>query len=96
MASIERLRDGRLTASVAAVLPLDSVWRDHLAPQIQDQVSPAVFRAIAEAVDKAFAGTQTLWATFGGALALWQVSGAVRAVMGAFVGSTGRTRSDRS
>jgi uncharacterized BrkB/YihY/UPF0761 family membrane protein len=31
-----------------------------------------------------FAGTRTLWATFGGALALWQVSGAVRAAMGAF------------
>jgi membrane protein len=70
--------------ALADMLHLDSAWRDHLAPQIQDHVSPAVFRAIAEAVDKAFAGRQTFWATFGGALALWQVSGAVRAVMEAF------------
>lgn len=70
--------------ALAGVFHLETVWRDHLAPQIQSHASPAVFRAISEAVDKVFAGTRTLWATFGGVLALWQVSGAVRAVMGAF------------
>jgi membrane protein len=43
-----------------------------------------VFSVISSAVNKAFSGRQLLWATFGGGLALWQVSGAVRAVMGAF------------
>ena len=33
---------------------------------------------------RAFTGRQLLWATVGGGLALWQVSGAVRAIMGAF------------
>jgi len=70
----------------AGLLHLDSVWRDHVAPQVQAQVSPAVFTVISDAVDKVFAGTQELWATLGGALALWQVSGAVRAVMGALDG----------
>jgi membrane protein len=69
--------------AVAGVLHLESVWRDHLGPQVQDNVSPALFMVISDAVNKVFAGTQALWATLGGALALWQVSGAVRAVMGA-------------
>jgi uncharacterized BrkB/YihY/UPF0761 family membrane protein len=35
------------------------------------------------AVQKVFASRRVVWATLGGVLALWQVSGAVRAVMGA-------------
>jgi membrane protein len=69
--------------AVAGLLHLTSVWRDHLQPEIQANVSPALFAVISNAVNKVFAGRQWLWATFGGALALWQVSGAVRAVMGA-------------
>jgi membrane protein len=69
--------------AVAGLLDLDSVWRDHLEPQIQANVSAAVFEVISNSVNKVFAGSQWLWATIGGGLALWQVSGAVRAVMGA-------------
>ena len=69
--------------AVAGLLHLESVWRDHLAPEIQANVSAAVFAVISNAVNKVFGGGQWLWATVGGALALWQVSGAVRAVMGA-------------
>lgn len=69
--------------AVAGLLHLDSVWRDHLEPEIQANVSAAVFTVISNAVNKVFAGGQWLWATVGGGLALWQVSGAVRAVMGA-------------
>lgn len=69
--------------AVAGLLHLDSVWRDHLEPEIQANVSAAVFAVISNAVNKVFAGGQGLWATIGGGLALWQVSGAVRAVMGA-------------
>ncbi|MDX6660564.1 MAG: rane protein, partial [Solirubrobacteraceae bacterium] len=56
---------------------------DHLEPEIRANVSPALFAVISNAVNKVFAGRQWLWATVGGGLALWQVSGAVRAVMGA-------------
>jgi uncharacterized BrkB/YihY/UPF0761 family membrane protein len=38
---------------------------------------------VSNAVNHVFAGRALLWATLGGGLALWQVSGAVRAVMGA-------------
>jgi membrane protein len=69
--------------AVAGLLHLNSVWRDHLEPQIRASVSGAVFAVISDAVNKVFASSQLLWATVGGGLALWQVSGAVRAVMGA-------------
>ena len=69
--------------AVAGLLHLTDVWRDHLEPQIQANVSSAVFAVIQNAVDNVFAGRRVLWATVGGGLALWQVSGAVRAVMGA-------------
>jgi membrane protein len=69
--------------AVAGMLDLNSVWRDHLEPEIQGNVSPAVFAVISNAVNNAFAGKRLLWATVGGGVALWQVSGAVRAVMGA-------------
>jgi membrane protein len=70
--------------ALTGLLNLDSVWRDHVAPEIRTQVSAAVFSVLSSAVNKAFSGRQLLWATFGGGLAVWQVSGAVRAVMGAF------------
>lgn len=67
--------------AVAGLLHLNSVWRDHLEPRIQQNVSAAVFSVISSAVRQVFAERQWLWATVGGGLALWQVSGAVRAVM---------------
>jgi membrane protein len=70
--------------AVAGLLHLDGLWRGHVAPEIRAHVSPAVFSIISSAVNKVFSGRQLFWATFGGGLALWQVSGAVRAVMGAF------------
>ena len=70
--------------ALAGILHLDGVWRDHVAPEIHARVSADVFSVISSAVDKAFSDKQLLWATLGGGLALWQVSGAVRAVMGAF------------
>jgi membrane protein len=70
--------------ALAGILHLDGVWRDHVAPEIRLHVSADIFRVISSAVEKALSDKQLLWATLGGGLALWQVSGAVRAVMGAF------------
>jgi membrane protein len=69
--------------ALAGLLNLNSVWRDHIASQVQTNVSPDLFSVISDAVNKAFGGGQLLWATLGAGLALWQASGAVRAVMGA-------------
>jgi membrane protein len=70
--------------ALAGLLDLDGVWRDDVAPEIRANVSPDVFSVISSGVSKALSDKQVLWATLGGGLALWQVSGAVRAVMGAF------------
>jgi uncharacterized BrkB/YihY/UPF0761 family membrane protein len=70
--------------ALAGVLHLNSVWRDHVAPEIHTHVSAAVFSVLVSAVSRALSGRAVLWATLGGVQALWQVSGAVRAVMGAF------------
>jgi membrane protein len=69
--------------AVAGLFDLDSLWRDHLEPQIRAHVSGPVFAVIHNGTDNVFATRRVLWATLGGGLALWQVSGAVRAVMGA-------------
>lgn len=69
--------------ALAGLLHQENFWQDHIAPQIQANVSPDLFSVISNAVNKAFGGGQLLWATLGGGLALWQASGAVRAVMGA-------------
>ena len=69
--------------ALASVLHMSSVWHDHVAPQLRANFSPALFAAIKNAVVTVFTGRRLLWATLGGALALWQISGAVRAVMGA-------------
>ena len=70
--------------ALAGLLHLNDVWRTHVSPEIRAHVSTAVYSVISSAVNKAFTGRQLMWATVGGGLALWQVSGAVRAVMGAF------------
>ena len=70
--------------ALAGLLHLNSVWENHVAPEVSSHVSAAVFSVISSAVNKALSSRQLLWATVGGGLALWQVSGAVRAVMGAF------------
>jgi membrane protein len=72
--------------AIAGLLHASDVWRDHLEPGIRANVSPDVFGVINGAVTKVFTGQRVLWATLGGGLALWQVSGAIRAVMGALAG----------
>jgi membrane protein len=64
-------------------LHLQGVWSQDLAPQLQESVSRAAYAFLDETVRKALDARQVFWITAGFLLALWQVSGAVRAVMGA-------------
>jgi membrane protein len=64
-------------------LHLDGVWRDELAPEIESGVSPAAFAFMDETIEKALTDRQVFWVSLGFLIALWEVSGAVRAVMGA-------------
>ena len=64
-------------------LHLQGVWGDDLAPRVKDSVSPAAFAFANEAIMKALTNRQLFWVTAGFLIALWEVSGAIRAVMGA-------------
>ena len=64
-------------------LHLDDVWSEELAPKAKESVSGAAFSFMDEAIRKALTSRQVFWITAGFLIALWEVSGAVRAVMGA-------------
>lgn len=70
--------------ALLGVFHLQAFWRRELVPQIQPNVSHAFLVVITDSVNAVFAKQRVLWATLGGVIALWQVSGAVRAVMGVF------------
>jgi membrane protein len=71
---------------------LGGVWADDLAPEVEPRVSPPVFDLLNDTVNQVLDERQLFWVTGGFALALWQVSGAVRAVMGALDGVYGTRR----
>ena len=75
-----------LTALAMLLLGLfneGSLWFDHFQPAVQGRVTPEVFRAVSDAVDRVLHQRSLLWLVLGLLLALWEVSGSVRAVMGA-------------
>jgi membrane protein len=71
---------------VLGFLKLGSVWRADLAPDVRNSVSHASYVVINNTVNHVIEKKQLFWLTGGFVLALWQVSGAVRAVMGALDG----------
>lgn len=64
-------------------LDLGEVWRQHVAPHVRPNVSSALFTVIDSTITKVLASGQLFWMTAGLLLTVWQISGAVRAVMGA-------------
>jgi membrane protein len=71
-----------LTAlGLLGALHLESVWSDDLAPKLKPQVSGAVYQVIDDTVRRVFKARSLFWATLGAALTVWEVSGAMRAVM---------------
>jgi membrane protein len=67
-------------------LDLTEVWEDDLAPDVRSRVSDATFELLDDTVTRVLAEQQLFWLTGGFLLALWQISGGVRAVMGALDG----------
>lgn len=61
---------------------LQGVWTTDLAPHLRHTASPAAFQVIDDTVRNVLANRQIFWLTAGALLATWEVSGAVRAVMG--------------
>jgi membrane protein len=61
---------------------LQDVWTTQLAPQLRAAASPAAYVLVDDTVRQVLSQRQVFWATAGGLLAVWEISGALRAVMG--------------
>jgi membrane protein len=79
------------------LLGLKDLWADHLEPTLAEHASREVLALADKTVTQVLEHRQTFWVTFGLALMLWEVSGAMRATMEALddVYGTRRRRSRR-
>jgi membrane protein len=73
---------GLFTVALLGFLQLDRVWQD-AAAEIKPELSPAAFTVIDDTVRKVLSQQQPFWLTAGAALAIWRLSAAMRAAMGA-------------
>jgi membrane protein len=65
-------------------LSLDEAWAKDVAPEIKPRVSGPMFEVINDTVNQILGSKQLFWATIGAVIAVWEISGAVRAVMQVF------------
>jgi membrane protein len=63
------------------LLGLDEIWTSHIAPELRQNVSGAVYHVLDSSVHRVFASRRIFWATLGAGLTVWEVSGAMRASM---------------
>jgi membrane protein len=71
------------TVGLLGFFSLEGVWRDELARDIQPRVSGPAFGLMDEVVNHVLDSRTVFWVTAGFVIALWEISGAMRAVMGA-------------
>lgn len=85
------------TLALLGAVDLGSLWSNHLGPDMRQSTSPAAFAVLDDTVHKVLGSKQGFWITIGAALTVWEVSGAMRAVMGAVdrIYGSERTRSFR-
>src|SRR3954462_4062477 len=57
------------------------VWTRDLSPTVKDSVSAPVYQVIDDTVRRVLSDRQLFWVTLGAAIAVWEVSGAMRATM---------------
>ena len=62
----------------------EQVWHKTIAPAIEPHLQRATFHAVNASVERIFESDSTGLIAFASLLALWYISGSVRAVMGAF------------
>ena len=72
-----------LACGIAGYLSLQEVWTEDLAPRLKENVSEQAYAFINQTVQEVLGEKRGLWVTLGAAIAIWQLSGAVRASMGA-------------
>jgi membrane protein len=73
---------GLFTLALLGFVELDRVW-DDAAAEIEPKVSPAAFEVIDDTARQVLTDQQPFWLTIGAALAIWRLSAAMRATMGA-------------
>jgi membrane protein len=70
--------------ALMGVLGLDEIWTDNLAPDLKKSASPEAYKLIDDTVLKVLDQRLLFWITAGAVIAVWEMSGAVRAIMDAF------------
>lgn len=69
------------TLALLGLLNAESLWTDHLAPDIRGHTSTEVYALVDQTVTQVLERKELFWVTGGLALALWEVSGAMRATI---------------
>lgn len=72
-----------LLVAILGEIGREDVWTKQIGPQIQPKVLPEVYAAIDATFEKIFSGSSVGLIAFAAVLAIWEISGAVRATMGA-------------
>lgn len=67
--------------AVLGFLDLEEVWRDDVAPEIRGSISQAAYRLLDDTVTRVLTEKQGWWMTAGFALAVWEISAAMRVTM---------------
>jgi membrane protein len=70
-----------LALGLIGTLGLANWWSTDAAHTVRDNVSPPVYHLIDDTVRKILAHRQLFWVTLGAVIAVWEVSGAMRATM---------------
>jgi membrane protein len=66
------------------LLGVEDTYTKHIAPELRNAVSPDVFRVFDRTVRNVFQSKQGFWITTGAVITVWEMSGAVRAIMDVF------------
>src|SRR5581483_11493361 len=73
-----------LVVGVLGMIGREDVWNRHIGPSVAPRVLPEVYAGANATVQKIFSGSSAGLVAFAAALAIWEVSGTVRACMSAF------------
>src|SRR3982751_4374900 len=70
-----------LALGLLGAFGLSEWWSTDAAHTVKESVSPPVYRVVNDTVHKILAQRQLFWVTLGAVIAVWEVSGAMRATM---------------
>jgi membrane protein len=72
---------GLFALALLGFLSLDEVWRDSIAPDVRDRLSSDAFAVVNRTAERILTTKEGFWLTAGAAIALWEVSSAIRVTM---------------